>query len=106
VSEKDYSKWSGPAVRVLNSHEQEPVAGQFCYVVDSKGTKIGLQSCLPNAGNHGEPNWGSTMFKNHGTKNREWVWDGNVEKPTLSPSIHRVGHWHGHLKKGYFKSCK
>ena len=47
-----------------------------------------------------------------------WRWDGNVEKPTLSPSIHahpvatvpatkypgRPG-WHGHLVAGRFESC-
>lgn len=31
-----------------------------------------------------------------------WMWDGNREKPTLSPSIHHVGHWHGFLRGGFF----
>lgn len=31
-----------------------------------------------------------------------WEWDGNAEAPTLSPSIHHVGHWHGWLKNGFF----
>lgn len=35
----------------------------------------------------------------------DWHWNGNIEKPTLSPSIHHVGHWHGHLVNGVFKSC-
>jgi hypothetical protein len=29
-----------------------------------------------------------------------WEWDGNREAPTLTPSIHHVGHWHGWLKAG------
>ena len=39
-----------------------------------------------------------------------WHWDGNVEQPTLRPSI-RHGkpgdswYWHGHLKKGFFEGC-
>lgn len=29
-----------------------------------------------------------------------WEWDGNVEAPTLQPSVHHVGHWHGWLRAG------
>ena len=31
-----------------------------------------------------------------------WKWDGNVETPTLSPSIHLIDHWHGCLVRGEF----
>lgn len=34
-----------------------------------------------------------------------WKWDGNLDRPTLEPSIHAVGHWHGHLRAGRFVSC-
>lgn len=34
-----------------------------------------------------------------------WEWDGNKEAPTLSPSVHRVGHWHGWLRNGVWESC-
>ena len=39
-----------------------------------------------------------------------WTWDGNVDEPTLTPSIRhgKVGdpwYWHGHLTKGFFKGC-
>lgn len=44
-----------------------------------------------------------------------WKWDGNVTKPTLSPSIlindryykdpKRREVWHGYLKAGVFASC-
>ena len=46
--------------------------------------------------------------------NPKWGWDGNVETPTLKPSIrHSVGdgkggmieHWHGFLTNGRFVSC-
>lgn len=35
-----------------------------------------------------------------------WEWDGNTEKPTLSPSVHDVGHWHGWLRAGIWESCQ
>jgi hypothetical protein len=34
-----------------------------------------------------------------------WEWDGNMEAPTLSPSVHHVGHWHGFLRNGVWESC-
>ena len=34
-----------------------------------------------------------------------WSWNGSLEAPTLSPSVHRVGHWHGHLVDGMWESC-
>lgn len=29
-----------------------------------------------------------------------WEWDGNREKPTLNPSVHHIGHWHGWIRAG------
>jgi len=34
-----------------------------------------------------------------------WTWDGNRERPTLTPSIHCVGVWHGYLTAGRLVSC-
>jgi len=31
---------------------------------------------------------------------RVWGWDGNEDKPTLTPSIHMPGVWHGHCIAG------
>ncbi len=42
------------------------------------------------------------------TQNRpKWVWNGNREKPTLTPSIQQLSgcKWHGFLTDGVFKSC-
>lgn len=39
-----------------------------------------------------------------------WQWDGNREKPTVSPSVllyadANQGHWHGWLRNGIWESC-
>lgn len=34
-----------------------------------------------------------------------WTWDGNEERPTLTPSIHAIGRWHGYLTAGRLVSC-
>jgi hypothetical protein len=36
---------------------------------------------------------------------RVWGWDGNEVFPTLTPSIHDVGYWHGHMQNGRLVSC-
>jgi len=34
-----------------------------------------------------------------------WSLSGTREKPTLYPSLHWVGQWHGWLQDGFLKSC-
>lgn len=36
---------------------------------------------------------------------RIWGWDGNQDKPTLTPSIHWVDFWHGFMRNGKLISC-
>jgi hypothetical protein len=38
-------------------------------------------------------------------KSGEWRWDGDQDHPTVSPSIHVVGQWHGWLHAGRLVSC-
>lgn len=43
----------------------------------------------------------------HHSQEKAWGWNGDEEKPTLTPSIQRMGgcNWHGYLTNGEFKSC-
>ena len=36
---------------------------------------------------------------------RVWGWDGNEDKPTIMPSLHAQGIWHGWLRAGQLVSC-
>lgn len=36
---------------------------------------------------------------------RIWGWDGNEEKPTITPSINATGQWHGYMRAGKLVSC-
>lgn len=38
-------------------------------------------------------------------KAHTWTWDGNEEKPTLSPSVWLKGRWHGYFRAGRMESC-
>jgi hypothetical protein len=42
---------------------------------------------------------------NGGKPLTQWTWNGNKEKPTLSPSILHENHWHGYLRDGVFEEC-
>lgn len=36
---------------------------------------------------------------------RVWGWDGDEDRPTLTPSLHVPGCWHGYLQSGRLQSC-
>ena len=38
---------------------------------------------------------------------KAWAWNGDVQFPTLTPSIKRLDHcrWHGFLTDGEFREC-
>lgn len=38
-------------------------------------------------------------------KHPSWQWDGNEDKPTLHPSVHLPGRWHGWFTAGRMVSC-
>lgn len=35
-----------------------------------------------------------------------WAWNGNVDRPTLTPSLHAVGVWHGYVRDGQLVEAK
>ena len=52
---------------------------------------------------------GALVFRKgkNADKHPTWVWDGNLDQPTLTPSILRTlgCKWHGFLTKGEFVRC-
>jgi len=54
----------------------------------------------------GETRWGALCVRRGAPGgDRVWGWDGNEDKPTLTPSIYHVGVWHGYLRAGRLISC-
>lgn len=58
--------------------------------------------CMPTTGNFFSCEW-TVDRKNH--CNAQWQLSGTHAKPTLSPSLHWVGMWHGWLRDGQLVSC-
>lgn len=40
--------------------------------------------------------------RGHDRENKSWSWDGNVDYPTLIPSVNCKDCWHGFIEKGVF----
>lgn len=57
---------------------------------------------------------GVLRFRLEGQGRPSWIWDGNRESPTLTPSVHDIisysaggqkTHWHGWLRNGQWVPC-
>lgn len=72
------------------------------YVAEIGGPSIGIMFGCPGCGE-----LSSCRFR-PSSEQHAWAWDGNREKPTLSPSIHANPEkggcgWHGFLVRGRFQ---
>jgi hypothetical protein len=43
--------------------------------------------------------------RGHDLAEGSWTWDGNIDKPTLAPSINCHDCWHGFIEAGVFKTA-
>lgn len=94
------------AVHVDNWHDlvktKAPGSVSFSPLPDADGEQYMSWVCPCGCGHQ------SNLTVGNGFKPADspsWEWNGSREKPTLTPSIHRVGHWHGWLTDGVWRSC-
>lgn len=73
--------------------------GDFYWRVDSEGKRMlcVLIPCPSAESGYTFSQW-TIDHPNH--CNAQWSWDGNEDSPTLTPSLHAVGVWHGWVKNG------
>ncbi len=84
--------------------------GDFAFDFDSKETGGDravevhhMYICLPGGGDSG---WAAIQCrKGSPGGERVWGWDGNEDRPTLTPSVHWPGVWHGWCRAGRLESC-
>lgn len=77
--------------------EEPPVLGHFGWKMrDGKRILLVVIPC-PGRDNGIWSEW-SIDHRNH--CGAQWSWNGNEDKPTLSPSLHAVGVWHGWVRDG------
>jgi Family of unknown function (DUF6527) len=76
-------------------------AGEFAWA-DENGKRyimIALPQPTPENPDNYIINYIPVIFGSN-ISGKSWGWDGNEDKPTLTPSIHCVGHWHGWVRAG------
>ena len=83
--------------RVANARAMEG-PGDFYWYVHPTGTRV-FWVAIPCNNAHGWLRSPWTIDHPNETGD-QWTWDGNEDKPTLSPSLHAVGFWHGWVKHG------
>ncbi|MCW5695763.1 MAG: hypothetical protein KIS96_03400 [Bauldia sp.] len=83
-------------------------AGAFEYCEDAGRVTGLLYVCPCGCGAQG-----FLRFRSAESERPSWIWDGDREKPTLSPSVHHIWkltqggtktHWHGFLRGGVWES--
>ena len=80
--------------------EMQVQPGDFSWGPEVEGTRH-LYLCLP-----GDTNLAAIKVQRGAPGGlRVWGWDGNEDKPTIAPSIHCPGLWHGYLEAGHLRSC-
>lgn len=87
------------ATRCEDIDEVRASPGAFEYYQDGDRFPAGMIYCCPC----GCGATGALRFRP--AQSPSWDWDGNRDAPTLSPSVHHVGHWHGWLRGGVWVSC-
>ena len=92
------------AVHYPDSHGVDPMpAGGFrVSPADDDGEQGFWYSCPCGCGRKGLLTVGKGFKPEDGPS---WNWNGSLDKPTLTPSVHHVGHWHGWLTDGVWRSC-
>ena len=95
-------------VKVPIPHDVEVMPGDFAWDFDSEETGGSRKSesahiyiCLP-CDRHMSC---IKIVRGNSNAERVWGWDGNEDKPTLTPSILLPGQWHGWLRAGRLCSC-
>lgn len=94
------------AVRV-DDLDQDQRPGAFAYFRSGDRYPAGMDYRCPC----GCGQTGPLDFRPH--ESPSWEWDGNIEAPTLKPSVHHrylirgewKTHWHGYLTAGIWKEC-
>lgn len=88
-------------MKLLDDSAKIDNAGEFAWseIAGVRHITLALPRPMPNAPDDYVMN---VLPVAHGTNSpgKSWGWDGNESKPTLSPSIHCIGHWHGWVRNG------
>lgn len=83
--------------RVLCADEISEL-GHFFFQYDRRGgLSMFIAIPVPRAASWVLSEWTIGLPNEYGA---QWSWNGDADKPTLHPSLHAEGLWHGFVKDG------
>ncbi|MDX2234310.1 MAG: DUF6527 family protein [Hyphomonadaceae bacterium] len=91
------------AMRLVPSKDEfhdnpDPRVGDFFWIVDGVGRRrLAVNIPYGNLRGYSFSEW-TIGHANH--CGAQWSWDGNIDVPTLTPSLHAIGVWHGFVRAG------
>ncbi len=71
--------------------------GDFCWHITEDGNRV-LQLIIPRPGGQCFSEW---PINHHNDCGATWRWDGNIENPSITPSLNAVHIWHGFVRDGF-----
>ena len=88
----------GPIKMHRKQDQQLQEIGDFKWNVG--GLKRTLEVMIPESSEKGMC-WSRWTVGHPNAEGDSWGWDCNEDLPTLTPSLHAIGVWHGHVRNGY-----
>lgn len=99
----------------LKDLEENGQLGDFAIFINTQGDGelyIGFRSPTPGYAEAFPAGWDPDRGDIHcipitkaPKQPNSWLWDGNEEEPTISPSIDVVGQWHGYIESGKLRTA-
>jgi hypothetical protein len=95
------------AKHFIDLPEKDAPPGSFTYYVhsDSDEPRGMIYVCPCGCGRQGSLAFRPLSAEDVAKNRASWDWNGNVKIPTLNPSVHHVGHWHGWLRAGQWQQA-
>lgn len=78
--------------------------GDFYYYTNSDGTNY-IVIAIPGGSVNRHPSAWTYSRWEIGGPGKRWEFSGTDDKPTMSPSLHAVGVWHGFVENGIMREA-
>lgn len=85
-------------MRQVASSDKLRHRGDFCWQVNELQRRTLVLMIPSGDADEVYSRWTINHRNNDG---QSWTWDGNLENPTIKPSLHARGIWHGKVTAGF-----